>query len=181
MKITGCPSSRNCRQDFLGEAHWLWRGNGWQETSIELSPWGRNPKVQPDSCVLRASTCSRNWKEKRAPSSTLKVQANHDDFTLWRVLHSWAWRSRRWDGAPAARRPCLLPVLHLMQGWAKWGTTNPAAQQQRSQRSLEHVPTLCTIIYTCCCWCTKANGALQESGRLREAQNLEVPPFPPSL
>lgn len=73
------------------------------------------------------------------PSSTLKVQANHDDFTLWRVLHSWAWLSRRWDGALAARRPCLLPVLYLKQGWTKWGTTNPAAQQQQFQCSLEHV------------------------------------------
>lgn len=63
-KITRCPSSRNCWEDFLGEAHWLWRGKGWQETSIKLSPWDHNPKVQPAGCVLRASTCSRNWKER---------------------------------------------------------------------------------------------------------------------
>lgn len=130
----------------------------------------RDDRRHPSSCpprvtVQRFSLLAACYKPALAhvigrrgctPSSMLKVQANHDDFTLWRALHSWAWRSRRWDREPAARRSCLLPVLHLKQAWTKWGTTNPTAQQQQSQRSLEHVQTPCTTIYTRCC-CTKAN------------------------
>lgn len=119
MKVTGCPSSRNCREDFLGEARWLWRGERWQETSIKLSPQGHNPKVQPAGCLLRASACSRNWKERlhskfhaQGPSKPWWLHSLASSAFLSLTLMEMGWGAGSWEALPA---PCAAPKAGLDQ------------------------------------------------------------------
>lgn len=144
MKITRCPWSRNCREDFLGEAHW--RSEDDRRHPSSCSPGVTTQRLSLQAVCYEPALAHVIGRRGCTPSSPLKVQANPDDFTLWRALHSWAWCSRRWDGVLAARRPCLLPVLHLKQGWTKRGTTNPAAQQQPSPRSRLHAQLLTHVV-----------------------------------
>lgn len=119
MKITRCPSSRKCREDFLGEARWLWWGKGWQETSIKLSPQGHSPKVQPAGCVLRACTCSRNWKERlhskfhiQGPSKPWWLHSLVSPAFLSLMLKEMGWGTSSQEALPA---PWAAPKAGLHQ------------------------------------------------------------------